>query len=105
MAVRSSGLPAIDRQAGPVVLPAAGHPELSLADILGGTVGILRGGLQHLGMLDDVVAATLRWAGEVVSPEARQGLAEHGFEGFHKVMGPREAFRLRYALESTLRED
>lgn len=105
MAVRSSGLPAIDRQAGPLILSAAEHPELSLGDILNGTVGVIRGGLQHLGMLDDIIAATLRWAGEVVSPEARRGLARQGFEGFHKVMSPREALRLRYALESTLRDD
>jgi ectoine hydroxylase-related dioxygenase (phytanoyl-CoA dioxygenase family) len=77
---------------------------LTLSAIVDGTVGVIRNGLQDLGIFDEIVDTTLRRTGEVISQEARRDLSEQGFEKFHRVMGPREAFRLRYALEPVLRD-
>jgi hypothetical protein len=77
---------------------------LTLDDIVNGAVAVIRNGLQSLGLFEGIVDATLRGTGEVISPDARRGLSEQGFEKFHRVMGPREALRLRYALEPMLRD-
>jgi len=103
MTVRIHGS-AANARPGPVVVPAGARPELALDDIVNGTVGIVRNGLQDLGLFDGIVDATLRQVGEVISPAARRELSERGFERFHQVLTPRQAFDVRYALEAVLRD-
>jgi hypothetical protein len=103
MTVRLHGSSA-DAQSAPVIVPAGVRPELTLGDVVAGTVGVIRNGLQDLGLFDGVVDATLRQVGEVISPEARRELSAQGFEKFHQVLTPRQAFDVRYALETTLRD-
>lgn len=99
----SQSVPVSDKAA-PIVVPAGQPIPVSLDEVIGGRVFVVRGGLQALGLFDGIAATTLRNAASVVSPSARDALAAQGFERLHKIMGPQEAYRLRYALEAQFQD-
>jgi len=87
------------------VLAPDSYDRISLDDVVRGKVAVLTGCLQHAGLFDDVVAATLDVVEDVGGIAARAAVERDGFEKLHHHMGMEEAIKVRPRLADRLSDD